>query len=424
VAFYVQKSLAHGPIRFGVSPRRELDQIDSDAALSTGPEGEFVRKSAEVFFFAGSPTTIGSPQIPTETIISATPFWSSLRPDGTPRRWGFLALIVFGILFVLLGLSVVAKKGPQGWIEVILGAAMVATPIVLTAQERKTIREREESERAEREERERRHREMLASYTSALEKLRAQVTDETLRNAKRERDALDLPYEIWAPVARQTVLAIGFDALARMSPGRAKEVGDLMRRVAQAAGLTPEDEAAPRQELYRAVLWHFLADDRVGNAQRRQIEQLRNGLALNAEDVASEESAAGQFDRLRGITRTNLPRPQCPIPLGFREHCAFVASGQTLTVKRDKKKRTETLAPAHPCTVIVTSKRLIVDAKKRTEVPLTKIDDVEVDADANLLMIRTADVKHPIRVRVPEPFYAAALIDIASTIDERPREYA
>src|ERR1700760_1083463 len=86
VAFYIQKSLAHGPIRFGVAPRREIGQIDSDAALSTGPRGEFARKSAEGFFFAGAPVSIGLPTLPTEKSISSTPFWSSLRPDGTPKR--------------------------------------------------------------------------------------------------------------------------------------------------------------------------------------------------------------------------------------------------------------------------------------------------------------------------------------------------
>src|ERR1700737_1143246 len=93
VVFYVQKSLAHGPIRFGVSPRRALDEIDSEAALSTGPKGEFARRSGEGFFFSGSPAPIVEPQIPVEKSISSTPFWLSLRPDGTPRRWGFLALL-------------------------------------------------------------------------------------------------------------------------------------------------------------------------------------------------------------------------------------------------------------------------------------------------------------------------------------------
>ncbi|MGZ7078068.1 MAG: hypothetical protein ACXVJT_01530 [Thermoanaerobaculia bacterium] len=424
MAFYVQKSFAHGPIRFGVSPRRPLDKIDSDAALSTGAKGDFARKNEERFFFADSPAPIGSVQVPVEKSISSTPFWSSLKPDGTPRRWGFLALMVVGALLIFLGFGVVANKGPQGWVEVILGIAMVATPIVLTAQERKKIREQEDKARAEREERERRHREMLAAYVTGLQKLRENVNDETLRTIRSEREALDLPYEIWSAAAKQTILAIGFEALARLTPARAKEVGDLMRRSAEAAGLKPEDEAAMRQAVYRSALWHLIADDRIGDAQKGQLERLRTGLGLEDGEIEGDHAAVAQFNRLRGLTSTNLPKQQCPMPLGFREYCVLMASGQTLNVKTDKKARTETYVPAQPATLFVTNKRLILDAKSRTEVPLAKIDDVEVNGDDDVLMIRTAEAKHPIRLRVAEPFYAAAMIDLATTIDERPKGFA
>src|SRR6266498_3453532 len=101
MTFFVRKRLALGPIRFGVSPRQRVEAIDDDPAFSTGAGGEFMRRGAAGGFF-------------------------------------------FGDLFVLLGFSVVARKGPQGWIEVILGLGMIAAPIILTAQERKALREKEE----------------------------------------------------------------------------------------------------------------------------------------------------------------------------------------------------------------------------------------------------------------------------------------
>src|SRR5439155_24006047 len=121
--------------------------------------------------------------------ISSTAFWTSLNTDGTPRRYGFLALLAFGALFVLIGLAVIARKGPQGWVEVILGLAMIATPIVLTAQERQKIREQEELARAEREAIEKRNREMLAAYTIALEKARNERNEQALAELEHERQA-------------------------------------------------------------------------------------------------------------------------------------------------------------------------------------------------------------------------------------------
>src|SRR6185295_7420471 len=164
----------------------------------------------------------------------------------------------------------------------------------------------------------------------------------TLATIRREREALDLPYEIWSTVAKQTILAIGFEALAKLSPARAKEVGDRMRVAGEAAGLKPEDEAAMRQAVYRAALWHLIADDRIGDAQKAQLERLRTGLGLEDGVIDGDHAAVAQFDRLRGLTSTNLPKAQCPMPLGFREYCVLMTTGQTLLVKADKKARTET----------------------------------------------------------------------------------
>src|ERR1051326_4279939 len=175
MTFFVRKRLALGPIRFGVSPRQRIDAIDDDPALSTGPGGEFVRRGAKKGFFFGDTTRFAEPSLPVAKSISSTPFWSSLKP-----HLGFLALMAAGVVFVLLGLAVVARKGPQGWVEIILGIAMIATPIVLTARERQAIREKEERERAEREAVEKRNRELLAAYTAALDRVRRERTPDAL----------------------------------------------------------------------------------------------------------------------------------------------------------------------------------------------------------------------------------------------------
>ena len=53
MTFFVEKTLALGPIRFGVSPRQAADKIDQDDSLSTGASGEFVRQNqCELVSFA------------------------------------------------------------------------------------------------------------------------------------------------------------------------------------------------------------------------------------------------------------------------------------------------------------------------------------------------------------------------------------
>ena len=398
MTFFVEKKLALGPIRFGVSPRQLLEKIERDDSLSTGASGEFVRRGAQGFFFEDR-VSIDQPTLPTTRSITATPFWSSLKPDGTPRSWGFLALLGFGTILFLLGLAVVGRKGPQGWAEVIVGAAMIATPIFFTAQRRKQIREQEERDRAEREATERKNRELLAAYASALARAREQRDESAFAQLAREREALTLPYEIWGPTARRSVLYIGLQELARLGVNGAAEVARSMDRASAAAGLTPEDAAGVKRDLYETVEWHLLADDRLGASQERQLRALQTALG------GADSKAAEEFRRLRGITTVSLPRQQCSMKLEYREECVHQTQSD--------------LGPTY-----VTNRRIVVERKKRTVHPFPTIYDVTVEADDSVVRIRTENPKKPLRLRVEDPIYTAGIIDLASSIDERPKGFA
>lgn len=393
MTFFVRKRLALGPIRFGVTPRQRAADIDADTALSTGAGGEFVRRGGKHGFFFGDVQRFNAPSLPVAKSISSTPFWSSLK-----RHLGFLALMGAGVIFILLGLAVVARKGAAGWVEIILGLAMIVTPIVLTARERQAIREQEEKERAEREAVEKRNRELLTAYTTALDRVRRERSPEALQALAREREALTLPDEIWVPAARRTALLIGFDELAKRGVDGAGEVARIVDDVARSAGLNDTDAGAIRADIYRTVLWHLLADDRVGEAQEERLRALASALRYDG-----DESAAEQFRRLRGITPKNLPQAQSPLPLGFQERAIHDAGGR----------------------MVITNRRVIVTGKKNVEVPLPQLNDIDVDADENVITIDNAATKKPIVVSgVDDPIYTAALLELAANLDQRPKGFA
>ena len=175
MAFYVQKSFAHGPIRFGVTPRRPLDKIHRRSA-DTGAKGDPPKTTRD----SSSPARlIGSVQVPVEKgIVDAVLVVAETGRDAATL--GFLALMI-GCDPSPSRLRGRREKVP-GWVEVILGAAMVATSIVLTAQAAKKIREQEEKERAERENEQRRHREMLAAYVAGLQNRRERERRDIERN--------------------------------------------------------------------------------------------------------------------------------------------------------------------------------------------------------------------------------------------------
>lgn len=411
MTFYVKKALAHGPIRFGVSPRQPLDEIDDDPALSTGQGGEFTRRRMHGYFFADT-RAIGAPEIPRPSSIASTPFWASMAPQDA-RGWGMIGLMILGGLLTLLGMLVIVNKGPQGIIPVVFGLILIGIPIFITAQKRRLIRAQEEKERAEREERDRLSREAMASYAAALEVLRENPTEANMAAVMREREKLELSYRHWRPVAKRSVLHIGFNALAKSGPAAAAEVGRLIDKTGNAVGLDKADTRDVKLDLYQVLVWHLLADDRLGPVQERELQTLRQGFGITDEHLEAEQEAIAQFDRLRGVTRDSLPREECGIPMQFREHCIYSTGGRIGGKKGDLEGR-----------LILTNKRLIIDGRRRTEVPLSRIDDVEANADTHLLRVVVARPDPPIELFVEQPIYTAALIDIATTIDDRPRSFA
>jgi hypothetical protein len=408
MSFYVEKKLATGPFRFIVARRRELTSIDDNPEMSTGASGEFVRHRDEMFYVADH-RPIRKPELPQLRSIASTPFWSSLV-DGTPKGWGFLAMMIIGVLFIFLGFSVLVSKGPQGWMPVILGIILIVIPIFLTANRRRVVHTAEERRRAERAERDKRDRELLGNYAGTLDQMRDDPSDETLDAVRREREKLDLPYSIWGDAACSSVLQVGFGLLARVGPDRANEVAALMDRASRAAGLVDEDAIAAKHAIYATVLWHYLADDRLGTAQLRVVRAVQTGMGIAPDDVPVETSSEAQFERLRGIDHRNVPRAETSLPLQLREYAiqsvsAALGGGTVAT------------------NVHLTNKRLIIEGAKRQEIAVPNIDDIEVDADASTISIRITNLKTPVILRVAEPVYFASMISLANTLDERPKSF-
>jgi len=268
-------------------------------------------------------------------------------------------------------------------------------PIILTAQQRRVIREREERERAAREAEEKRNRDLLAAYTGALDRLRNDRDDAAMANLARERESLTLPYDIWGGAARRLILLIAFDELAKQGLEGAPQISEFMTKAAKSAGLTHEDEVATKADFYATILWHLLADDHLGTARAERLATLRNALKIDDVDANAQE----QLRRLRGITSRNLPHVDAAATkLAFQEYAIL---------NSDK--------------LIVTNRRLIVNGKKAVEVPLPQVNDIDVDVDANVTSIDTATTKKPIQVTVDDAIYVAAIIDLAANMVERPR---
>lgn len=408
MSFTVQKSLGNSMFRFAVGRRRELRSIDHNVELSTGPAGEFIRHRPEIFYSADL-RPIRSPEMPKPRTIASTPFRASLI-DGTRRGWMMLGVMGVGLLIALFGLAVVSAGSPAGWLLVVIGLALIGVPLFITLQKRRGIHQAEERARRDREERDNRNRELLAAYTTALERLREDPTDATLAQVEAENEKLDLPYAVWADTAIGTVLNVGFSTLARVGPERAAEVADLMDRASAAAGLIAEDAKAVKHALYSTVLWHFLADDRLGQEQLKIVRDVQKGFGIADDEVPIDASSEGQLERLRGVDHRNAPRCNATIPLNLNEYCMYNAGIR--------------LSDGRETNIYVTSRRVIIEGEKNIEMTVQKIDDVFVDADSHLISVRSSDINRAIEFRAGEPIYLAAMLDLATRLDDRPKSFA
>jgi hypothetical protein len=406
MSFTVQKSLGNSMFRFAVGRRRELKSIDANPELSTGPGGEFIRHRPEIFYSADL-RSIHTPEVPKLRTVSGTPFWTSLTSGGK----GNAIMLGVGALFILLGISAILSTGKSaGWVWIILGVILIGIPLVVTFQKRRVVRLHEERVRREREERDARNRELLATYTSSLERLREDPSDAMLASVLAENEKLDLPYAVWADTAIGTVLNVGFSTLARVGPERAAEVADLMDRASEAAGLIAEDAKAVKHALYSTVLWHFIADDRLGDAQLKVVRSVQQGFRIAPEDVPIDTSSESQFERLRGVDHRNAPRCNTTVPLNLNEYCMYTAPIR--------------LADGTETNAVVTNKRLIVEGQKPLDVAVSKIDDLLVDADQSLISVQASDLKRSLEFRAGEPIYLTAMVDLATRLDDRPKSFA
>ncbi len=405
MSFTIQKPLGNFFFQFSVTRRRELRSIDHDPDLSTGPNGEFIRHRPEIFY-AADQRAIRSPEVPKPRSIATTPFWTQLVDT---KRRGTIAMLGAGAFFLLIGFAVLASKGKPGLVWLILGLILVAIPVVMTGQKRRLVRQQEARVRQEREERDARNRELLSAYTTSLERLREDPSDEHLELVLRENEKLDMPYAVWADAAIGTVLHVGFSTLAKVGHERAAEVAKLMDRASDAAGLIAEDALAVKHALYSTILWHFMADDRLGETQLKIVRSIQEGFGIRNEDVPNDASAEAQFERLRGIDHRNAPRCESSVPLRLNEYCLYntkIRLGETADTGLQ-----------------ITNKRLVVESQKPVEIAVPSIDDIVVDADQNRVTLRASGLRHPLEFGADEPIYLAALADLARRLDDRPKSF-
>jgi hypothetical protein len=165
-----------------------------------------------------------------------------------------------------------------------------------------------------------------------------------------------------------------------------------------------------KHALYSTILWQFLADDRLGAEQLKIVRAVQEVFGIKPVEVPIDTSSESQFERMRGVDHRNAPRCDAKIPLNLNEWCMHSAPIRL----RDG---TETNA-------YVTNKRFIVEGAKQLDIPVPGIDDINIDADHHFITLRASDLKRALEFTATEPIYLAAMLDLATRLDDRPKSFA
>ncbi|HVT05785.1 MAG TPA: hypothetical protein VHL58_20715 [Thermoanaerobaculia bacterium] len=417
MAFYIRRILETGPIRFSVAHRAARSSPDPSAELSTGPRGEYRRLGESILYFSESRDQT-DPQF-SRALSGNRSLWEMIRPGGGRGGYWPVVVMVFGALFILLGAaSIAAHKGAPGVIEVIIGLALVATPVMTMARKRQQLRAEEEKIRKEREDEEKRVQAIVGTYAEKLQQYRERLDDESLEVLRRERPTHQIPYEIVRPMAMHALTVAGFDAISRFREIGLDGVDQKIVTAARGIGLNDEDERIVRRQLYQKLLWHQIADDRV-HQTRDILEQFRSNLHVDTTEMEWDMAALEQFEKLAGVNSRTLPQIEDgTVKLRFHEVLHHKASGDQV---RPEAQRVVTgtepnsWSRLHPVSLLVTSKRLMFGGRRKDDIPFSKSFDLEVDADQGVVSVKTPDAKKSVHMLLPDAIYTASMIDLAAT---------
>lgn len=433
MSFDVYKHLRPGFIRFRVDPQNRPAPDPSDLAFSTGPRGEFrARHSRGLVFDEPASSPVGSaPLRGSKSFVPQNRFEKYFRTGDSPlSAWITLGCVILGVLLIIFGILIVTLRPPDertpGWIEIVLGALLIAGPYALAAKQRRDRRVRLEREQAAREAEERALRERVGEMTRLIDAIEALPADDGIERIATERQRYDLPWDVYGPLARRAVLRASFEGLSHSAEQPVEDIGRRIDRLCAALGFPHDETRAMKQRICRRLAWHLIADGRMSEAMLQRLRQVAEALGLRVTDFGSELSVADELRRAGTLSFRSLPKKTAGIDLRFGEVLHHRSSGKFVkpsairpSVDSEYKLEDEGWIDEARCDLWITSKAVRVTGEKDAEVEYPHLMGIEIDADNNVLVLSVAE-KKPISVELSDPYLSAAIIDFASEAD-RPK---
>jgi hypothetical protein len=174
---------------------------------------------------------------------------------------------------------------------------------------------------------------------------------------------------------------------------------------------------AARLETFREVFLEAVADRILDPEEEAALGEIQRKLEVPDSSIEDESHILDDLRQVRRIRQDDLPVVETSVKLHQNEVCHYEGQGRILKskilqrIQRDGVKyKLRGLEVAKEGQLLVTSKRVLLIHEGTSTVPHSRIMDLEVDVDQNLLTITKDGVVRPVYLTTPDSMLVGALI--------------
>lgn len=182
-------------------------------------------------------------------------------------------------------------------------------------------------------------------------------------------------------------------------------------------GLEPDFVSACRVAAFQTVFLRAVADHELTAEEETTLAHVQAELEIPDHAIAEMREAVSELAEIRRLREGQLRQIETAHKLQKSETCYFEAPGRLLKynilrtfTENGVKHKVKGFEIAKQGVLLLTSKRITLRHEGASSIPYTKVLDVEVDADRNLITLITDGVQKPTYISTPRPLEAGAII--------------
>jgi hypothetical protein len=182
-------------------------------------------------------------------------------------------------------------------------------------------------------------------------------------------------------------------------------------------GLEPDFVLACKVAAFQTVFLRAVADHELTTEEESTLAHVQGELGIPDHAIAEMRAAVSELAEVQRLREGQLQQIDTAHKLQKSETCYFEAPGRLLKynilrrfTENGVKHKVKGFEIAKQGVLLLTSKRITLRHEGTSSIPYTKVLDVEVDADRNLITLVKDGAQKPMYISTPRSLEAGAII--------------